>query len=301
MKKFFLILLFFITQNSFANSTLYVPYAPGGTVDTVSRMITRNSKEVVSINKPGASGQVALQEMALNPGAMIITGFTMFVTNPIIYKKSISYDVANYEVIATAGTMPGVLACNKKVSINNIQDLLNYKEKLVFGATVAGGAEHLNTEILLSHTKNDLITVIPYQGGVKHYTDMLGGHIDCVFGILSNLLPFIDDPRLNVIVATHPIDNFRKNVPVWKNIFNKEFGFESIIVILIDKRQAPGIKNKILADLKSNMDTTEFKSELARRGVVPIILFDKEAQDINDKYNKLVQEVILKNNILFNR
>lgn len=287
----------FITHTSFAN-ILYIPYSPGGISDVTGRLIVKNAKELVLINKPGASGQLAINEMNSVPGAMLITNFTMFVTNPLIYKNNLSYDPSNYEVVATAGIMPGILACNKKTGINTIQDLINYKQRLVFGTTVAGGAEHLNTEILIKKVKKIDFTIIPYQGGLKHYNDMLGGHIDCVFGNLPNMLPFMNDSRLSMLISTHDITHINKEIPDWKTVFSDEFYFQSLQVILVDKRYNDVIKNKITRLLKTSMDTPEFKDALAAKGLVPLVVFGDAAIAINDKYNNTVKEFIVNHNIL---
>jgi len=299
MKRMLFIILFGITQTAFANTIFYIPYAVGGASDIVGRLVTKNSKELVPINKPGASGQLAIQEMNANPSVLLITNFTMYVTNPIIYKNTISYNIDNYEVLAIAGIMPGVLACNKKTGINNINDLLNYKDKLVLGTSIPGGAEHLNTEVLLTKiNKNDLITVLPYnQGGIKQYVDLIGGHIDCVFGNLPTMLTFINDDKLNLIISTHDISHIKKGIPVWRSTFNEDFYFESLTIIVIDKRYPDKFKNKMLVELKSLMDTVEFKNELINRGLIPLVVFDKNAKEINDKYNNTVRDFILKTKI----
>lgn len=300
MKKI-LMILFFITSTSLAQTSVYVPYAVGGATDNIARLITKYNKELIIVNKPGAGGQLAIQEMVRKPGILLMVSHSLFVTNPIIYKNNIVYDPENYEILATVGAMPGVLLCRQGIKINNIKDLLSYEDPLTFATALPGGAEHLNTEILMSKMKNKKsITIIKYAGGgSKHLADLLGGHVDCVFGNLSTFLSIINDKRINVLISTHDITYVKKEIPIWRDIFNEEFYFQGLNVIVVDKRYQTEFKNNIVSELKNSIDNNLFKNDLLERGILPVINFGNEAIILNDKNNDQIKKIIVTNKISF--
>jgi len=300
MKKI-LMILFFITSTSLAQTTLYVPFAPGGATDNIARLLTKYNKELLIVNKPGAGGQLAIQEMNRKPGMILMMGTAMFVTNPMIYKNNIVYDPENYEILATIGGMPSILVCRQDIKINNIKELISNESPLVFATSVPGGAEHLNTEILMTKIKNNkAITIIKYpNGGSKHVLDLMGGHVDCIFGNLSTFLPFINDKKVNILVSTHDISYIKKEIPIWKDVFNEEFYFQGLSIVLTDKRYSVEFKNKLILELRKSMNNDSFKNDLLERGISPIIMFGNEAFIMNNKIDDHIKKFIVTNKITF--
>jgi tripartite-type tricarboxylate transporter receptor subunit TctC len=72
--------------------------------------------------------------------------------------------------------------------------------KLKYGAP-PGIYTHFAGEFFKTKTATDILFV-PYKGGAPAITDVLGGHIDMVFGNKSTLLPHFKEHKLKALAVT---------------------------------------------------------------------------------------------------
>src|SRR5690606_37470790 len=93
---------------------------------------------------------------------------TVFVVNSQSHYKTLS------EFIAAASSNPG---------------------KLNFGTSGLGSPPHINGEMFMRETDVKLAH-IPYRSGGQVLTDLLGGHVDCMFSSISAARAMIEDGRL---------------------------------------------------------------------------------------------------------
>jgi tripartite-type tricarboxylate transporter receptor subunit TctC len=297
-KKLFVLITLLVTCNTYAQraTPFYVPFAVGGLADRLSRTIANSNSNYVAINKPGAQGQIAINEMIKNPGPMLIAGPSFYVSNPLILKNNLTYNPDNLEVIALIGDSIGLLACNKKTNINSVQDIIDYKGILSFGSAVRGGTEHLITEWFLNKIDKNQHTVLNYSaGGNKHILDLLGGHIDCVFGNMGTMIPLLAVDKLNIILSTHNTD--LHNVPTWKTQFGTNFEFNNTTAIIVDRRWPAEFKNKILNDFKNVLTSKDFKNTLENLGHTYNLVLGKPADEELQKNNKVIYNFLIQNKI----
>lgn len=278
-----------------AANPIYVPFAPGGMSDKITRLVADTNSNYYVINKPGAQGQLAISEMIKNPGPIVLATSPFYVSNPIILKDALSYDPNNLEVIALLGDTIGALACNKKTNINSVADIVNYQGVLSFGTAVRGGSEHIITEVFLEKINKKQHTVVMYaQGGNKHLLDLLGGHIDCVFGNMATILPFITNDKITLILTTHQT-GLVNNVPTWKKQFGTEIGIRNSTAIVVDKRWPPELKTKILNDFKEALISKEFKKNLENLGHTYQVIIGPQANDEVQSHNRTLRNFLNNN------
>lgn len=273
----------------------YVPFAPGGMSDRTARLTATASSNYFVVNKPGANGQIAINEMNKTPGPIFLATPPFYVANKIIFKDALTYDPNNLETIAVLGETIGLLVCNKKSNVTTVKDIIDSEKGLKFGSAIRGGSEHLITEIFLEKTKNknNIVAIYP-AGGNKHVLDLLGGHIDCVFGNMATVLPFAQSDKLNLILTTHPT-NLVSGVPTWKSQFGFEFELRQYNAIAVDRRWPTEYKNKILNDFKDFLTSKEFKKELESMGHTYNIILGTSADDVVQANNKKLMNYLLSN------
>lgn len=297
MFKYFLVALLFFSNNLYAQNNFYVPFAPGALTDITARTITKDLKDYIVLNKPGAGGQIAIEEMHQKPGILISHSSLIYVGNKLIYKEKLKYDLDELEVLATVALTPGLLMCNKNKNIKTINELLNYPNSLNFGVAVRGGVEHFNTEILLEKTKVKHQQVFYSVGGTKHLQDLIGGHVDCVFGNLTSMLGILENTNLIPILVTHENIELLKVIPTWKSVFHVEFPLENVIILITDKKINSILKKKYLDDISVVLNAPTFQKEIVAKGNIPYIKFGPSAQKIIDKYNMNLMKFLISNNI----
>ncbi len=194
---------------------LIVPYAPGGIVDYVGRLIGQRLSEafgqnVVIDNRPGAGGIIGTETASKASG----DGYTLLIMDPAIVINpsllaKVPYDI-NKDLIPTTilSSSPLVLAINAKVAANNVQELVNLARsqpgKLSFASAGIGTTPHMAGEMFKARIQQN-ITHVPYKGSGPAMTDLIAGQVQMTFSSITAALPFIKDGRLRGLATTGEI------------------------------------------------------------------------------------------------
>jgi tripartite-type tricarboxylate transporter receptor subunit TctC len=190
---------------------MIVPYAAGGSTDVLARLIGPKLVEawgqpVLIDNRPG--GNTIIGTQALTRSAP--DGYTMLmmaIAHTIIPNlMPTPYDpIADFAPVATVGRGELVLVVHPSVQANSVQELVALAKarpgQLNYASASTGGPLHLAGELfnLLAGVKTQHI---PYKGGAPAMTDLLGGHVQMMFGAMTEALPNIRSGRLRALAIT---------------------------------------------------------------------------------------------------
>lgn len=202
--------------NAFADTypskpvTIVVPQAPGGTNDTVGRILAQKLSElsnqrVIVDNRPGAGGNIGTDFAARAPK----DGYTLLLTisstqaiNPALYKKVPFDPVKDFEPIAPVGVVPNVLVVNASFPARNLADFIKVarasKEEIQYASAGNGSLNHLLGAMLSTSTGVPLQHV-PYRGVAPALTDVMGGQVPVAFASLPSCIEFIKSGKLRAL------------------------------------------------------------------------------------------------------
>jgi tripartite-type tricarboxylate transporter receptor subunit TctC len=224
---------------------------------------------------------------------MLATMPQVFVTNLINF-TDLPYTVDDLEVIATVGIMPSALVCNKNLGIENVKSLTAYPKTLTFAVGGYGSSEHLSTEVLLTKLKIKYI-IVPYaQGGNTSVTDLIGGHVDCMFANFPTIRQHLDNPKLKLLLLSHPVN---VQAPTWESEFKETFPFSVYLSVITPRSTDYVIKKQWATDLSIAFQSQGFKASLEDMGLFPKTSID--AQEIQKclRANDAIRKFILENKI----
>ena len=150
---------------------IVVGFPPASTTDLVARLVGPKLQDalgqsVVVENKPGASGNLAAQQVKRAPA----DGYTLFATsvayavNPSLYANA-GYDPLNdFVPVILAPSTPNIITVNPSVPAKNLQELvaLAKKEKLSYASSGIGTTTHLSVERIKMAAGIE-ITHVPYS------------------------------------------------------------------------------------------------------------------------------------------
>ncbi|MGV3633432.1 MAG: tripartite tricarboxylate transporter substrate binding protein [Pseudorhodoplanes sp.] len=167
---------------------IVVPFAAGGAVDTVARVVGQKMSEslgqpVVIENKPGAGGNLAADTVARSAP----DGYTVLLTtnghaiSPALY-RSLPFDaVKDFIPVTQLIESPLLLVASNKLGVNSVQELVALSKQkpgtLNYGSTGIGNPLHLSMELLKKETGAD-ITNVPYKGDAPLNTALISGEVD---------------------------------------------------------------------------------------------------------------------------
>ncbi len=190
---------------------LVVGMAPGGSNDTVARMVAaeltkRWPQPVIVENKPGANSTIATGEVkrAAPDGYTLMLVISSHVTNTLLY-PNLTYTLKDFAPVSLIADTPFVLVANPKFAPNNVHDLIalakSQQKGIDFGTPGQGSTQHISLE-LLDQMAGIRMNHIPYKGGAPAQTDLIGGLIPLIFATPTQSLPFIKDHKLKAIAVT---------------------------------------------------------------------------------------------------
>jgi tripartite-type tricarboxylate transporter receptor subunit TctC len=192
---------------------IVVPFAPGGTVDLLSRLIGERlaaalGQPFLIENRPGAGGNIgaeAVARAAPDGYTLLLSGSPTHAVNPTLYKKLPFDPIRDFTQIALIGASPNLLVVNPSTPIHSVQDLVKLaREKpgeLGYSTAGPGTSGHLAAELIRSQMKVD-VRHVPYKGQADAITGVIRGDVAFSFVTVPATLPHVKAGRLRAIGIT---------------------------------------------------------------------------------------------------
>jgi tripartite-type tricarboxylate transporter receptor subunit TctC len=192
--------------------TLIVPYAAGGPVDTIARIIAARMSEllrqqIIVENVGGAGGMTgaARAAKAAPDGYTLLTsGSATMAQIPTLYKRPLYNPVTDFDHAVLFSDSARVLIARKDLPAANLKEFVAYAQanqgKMQYGSPGGGSGGHVCT-ILLDQAMQTKITHVPYRGAAPAMQDMIAGRIDYMAEQISTALPQIQSGNVKAIAA----------------------------------------------------------------------------------------------------
>ena len=166
---------------------LLVGFPPGGSTDVLARALAHEGRkllgqEIVVVNKPGASGVIAVNEVA----AASPDGYTIGLSPSTAFTLAHHFMDIRPDLLDTTTAL--LMAGRQRVGMvtkgdspfQTLKDLVEFARKnpgkVSIGIPGAGTSVELFTRAVLLHDKID-VSVVPFKGDAGVVTGLLGGHI----------------------------------------------------------------------------------------------------------------------------
>ena len=201
--------------------TMIVPFAPGGSADTVARIVGNEvSKEIgqpiVILNRSGAGGNIGYEmaARALHDGYTLVMATSPLAVNVSLYHK-LGYDpIKDFSPISLVALQPNLLVVNPELPVKTLAELIAYAKvnpgKLNFGSSGIGTSQHLAGELFKRRAGVDIVHV-PYRGGGPAMVDLVGDRLQMMFETIPSSLPYAQSGQLRAIAIT--VDERSKMLP----------------------------------------------------------------------------------------
>jgi len=195
-----------------------VPYAPGGLTDVVARHYAEQVRKILGQavfveNKPGASGILAIEEMArARPD-----GYTIMIGNistngltPVLLRKKMSIDYdKDVQIIARLADVP-VFFLETTVDFppKTFAEFIAYAKqnpgKVRYGSAGAGSYQQINTEVLAKRAGIELLHIPFRDGGSGILRDLGNGDIHVTWFNITNPVGMMKAGRVRPLAIAAP-------------------------------------------------------------------------------------------------
>ena len=261
--------------------TLVVPFAPGGGVDQMARLIAgkleqRLGKSFVIENKPGAGSIIAatyVQKSNPDGYTLLMAPAPTMAVNVSLY-KNLPYDpTADFSLIGLLSGTPFVLMVNVDLPVKSVPDLLAYAkanpDKMTFASAGPGVPHHLFMELFM-HMTGMKASHVPYRGSLPALNDLVAGHIPMMFSDLGPAIGLLEAKRVRPLgISTktrHPL--FPDIPPLGDAV--PGFAAVSWQAMAAPARTPRPVLDKLNAEITAVLAMPEVKEQTLKYGFLPL-------------------------------
>lgn len=188
---------------------MVIAFAPGGSADTIGRLIAeglgpRLKRPVIPDNRPGATGTLGTGIVAKAEG----DGNTILMSTSSSHYSAYLYSSVSYKLekdltpVAGIAVVPLLVVARPGLPVKDMADLVALAKKspgkLTYASPGSGGAAHLATEMFMRATGIQMLHV-PYKGVAAGVIDVMGERVDVMFDSVSTSGPHVRAGKLRAL------------------------------------------------------------------------------------------------------
>jgi tripartite-type tricarboxylate transporter receptor subunit TctC len=258
---------------------LIVPFAAGGTVDIVARIVGAKLSEIagnkVVVDNRGGAGGVIGTEMTARATS---DGYTL-----LIHSGSITYDPFLHDLpydtmrdlapVAMIGTTPNVLVVMPSFPARSARDLIQMAREKPGGISYAtggfGSSSHLAVA-LFSFLSAAEFNHVPYKGAGPALADVVAGHVDFTVATMPGAIQLIRSSALRALgVSSVTRSPELPDVPTIAATGLPGYEYVAWFGVFAPGTTRPELVARISALLRDAVDSPDTRERLRVRGVEP--------------------------------
>jgi tripartite-type tricarboxylate transporter receptor subunit TctC len=186
-----------------------VPFAAGGAVDTLARLVGQKLSEsfgqpVIIENRPGAGGNLASDVLAKSPpdGYTVLQTVNGIAISPSLYKVLPFDSQKDFIAVTQIVQSQLLLVANPKLDANNVAELIKLAKSkpgaLNYGSTGVGNPLSLTMEMLKSVAGIE-VQPVTYRGDAPANAALIAGEIQLGVMPMATTLPLVEGGQLKAL------------------------------------------------------------------------------------------------------
>ena len=267
---------------------IIVPFAPGGSADTLGRLVAQKLSEhlkagFVIENRAGAGGALGSElaaKAAPDGYTLVVSGIASHVIAPLLPQGTPYDPVRDFTHIALFGGPPAVLAVNPSTEAKDLRELVALAKArpgaLSYGSPGNGTQGQLVAELFKQHAGIQMVHV-PYKGAAGAVTDLMAGHIQVVSTTLTTAATQIRAGRARGLAVSAP-----RRLPDFPEIPTyAEMGYPDLVATVWFSLSGPAnlsgdIVSRLNAEVNRALELPEVRERLKLEGIEPSPLGARE-------------------------
>jgi tripartite-type tricarboxylate transporter receptor subunit TctC len=191
---------------------LIVPFAAGGAVDVLARILTHKLTEqlnqpIIVENRPGAGGTLGADAVAKAPpdGYTILQNTNGAAIAPALLRNLPFDAIRDFAPVTQIVASNLVLVASPKSGIASVQDLIQRAKSkpgsLNYGSSGLGNPLHLTME-MLKHATGMEIQAVPFRGDAQIHAALIAGEVELAVVPLATAVPQIKEGHVRALGIT---------------------------------------------------------------------------------------------------
>lgn len=251
------------------------PFAPGGSGDTVARLIANKMSDalkrpVIVENRTGADGRIgvkAVKDAAPDGNTLLLTPIAPVAIYQHVYAH-LDYDpFSDFAPISQLGTYDFGIAVGPQIEAKTIRQLVDWAKANPAAANYAipgaGTLPHF-LGVMFGRTAGIDLRAVPYHGSAAGLTDLVAGHIPIEITTTSDLVQMAEAGRIRVLATSNRARSpFLHDVPTlreagynlvasgWYGMFAPAKTPPDVVArlnkVIVDAVRSPEVEHRFLA------------------------------------------------------
>lgn len=261
---------------------LIVPWAPGGSTDSLGRILAQKLSEQmgqlwVIENKPGATGTIghAVAARATPDGyTFLFASNSTFSIASHLYKDLAYDDVKSFAPVSWAGFNAQILSVHPSVPVKSYAELVAMAKarpgEINFSTAGIGSTSHLATELFMSMAGIKM-THVPYKGGDPSLQALLAGETRMSFVDISSAVPHASAGKLRPLAtSTAKRISVMPDLPTIAEAGLPGFESMTAFAMFAPAGTPAAIAERVAKEIDKALATDDVKRILAVQGVEPV-------------------------------
>lgn len=288
---------------------MVVPFPPGAGTDTVARIVAepieaRLGTRVTSENRAGAAGNIAA-DMVLRSapdGHTWLVGTPGLMTINALLYPTMKFDPAlAFAPVTQLAQVPFVLVINPYLPPRSVTSFIEFASRrpwiLNFGSAGSGSTLHLAAELFKSVTRTRIVH-IAYRGGAPAITELVGGHIQMMFGSVPLVVPYVDAGRLRALGVTGAARSLHlPAVPTLEESGVPQFDFTGWFGLFVPTQTPRRIVAWLNEEIVAALSTRETRARLFSIGAEPATSTATQLHELIRRDAERWERVVRSNNV----
>jgi tripartite-type tricarboxylate transporter receptor subunit TctC len=289
---------------------LVVPFAVGGALDVVARIVGQKmteswGRQVIIDNRLGAGGNIGAEYVA----KAAPDGYTLLMSSVTTQAINMSlltrppYDFErDYAPASLVASAPLALMIHPALPARSVKEFIALATarpgELNYFSSGVGTGTHL-AAVIFDQLAGIRTTHVPYKGGGQAVSDLLSGQMQFAFSTIQLALPHVESGRLRML-GIGSVQRFPRlpDLPTVAESGVKGYEAEQWYGVIAPRGTPPQIVNKLSAELRSIVANTEFRERMLSQGIAPVSstpeAFSATIRQNIARFAKVIKELGLK-------
>ena len=258
-----------------------VPFPPGGTADTLGRIVALKLGEslgqnFVIENRGGAGGVIgseSVSKSAPDGYTLVVSGIASHTIAPALASRPPYDPLRDFTHIALFGGPPAVLGVHPSLPAKDLKAFVALAKArpgdMNYGSPGNGTLGHLAAE-LLKQKAGIKIVHIPYKGAALAVVDIVAGHIEVISTTLTTASGQIRAGKVRALAISST-----KRLPDYAGVPTfREAGYPDLVATVWFSLSGPAgmpadVVNRLNAEVRRILQLSDVRDRLRRDGIEP--------------------------------
>lgn len=283
---------------------LVAPFAPGGSVDIVARILAQEmtkslGQNVIVENKPGASGMIGVESVVKSApdGYTLLVNSSIHVIVPSLFTKVTYNALDDLVAVGQATEVPMVMLTgsgNKAKTVPEVIEWAKAQPGLAYASAGSGSSAHLAGEVFKKAAGVNL-THIPYKGSGAAMADVIGGQVPLMFDALTAAMGHIQGGRMRALaVSSKQRSPILPDVATFEELKMPQMNLSTWHGMWAPKGTPAEVVKKLNAEIVRIVALPEVREKIRGLGGIPVgntpAEFDAYQRAELEKWSRIVKE-----------